>query len=480
MIKAQQTLLPGPRGRHHDIFLVTLIALRPLIWSGDAGAWDNLAWLLLVCAALIALVVDAWRGRLVAWQCGIGGVLGAALVLMLLPAALRSPFPATGMALWGMAIVHLGFAAYVLQVLAGRERLAFAALAAALVLECLVALGQWWWVLPGMTAALAAGDPTVLAIENTHNDLAERLENGGLFGTFTLANTLAAFLLLSGVPFLGYLRHPQKHIRLLAIALLLLITLIALGTASKGAAVAWLVAAATVWTLHQVGRWRFVPLLVLVLVGVIAAVVPQVRHLAEASAQVRLGYWAGATTLITEAPLVGHGVHGFTAHASRTMPLDAEPTQHVHNDVLEATVDGGLLAGLALTLVLLWSTRQRVPTPRASELDYFSDEHQRPTLPAVWPLLIAFPLFCALGMLFSNIGWWPGGGDQTWWLWPLVLAAIAMGVTFFVARLELPPPWAFQLALIAFALHCLLDFNLQSPAIWGTFIIISLLAGGRV
>ena len=469
-------------GRHHDIILVTVIALRTLIWSGDASAWDNIAWLLFVGVALIALLVDAWRGRLLAWRFGIGGMIATALLLILLPAALTAPFPSTGMSLWGMAVVHLGFAAYVLQILAGRERLAFGAVMGALVVECTIALGQWWWVLPGMTAALTTGDANVMALENAHGDLAERLANGGIFGTFTLANTLAAFLLLVGIPLFGIVWHARHHTQLIAVAILLLVIVIAVGTASKGAAVALIIAAVLVWTLRMTGRWRLVPLIGLVLFGIICAAVPQIRHLGAASAQVRLGYWQGATTLIAEAPLLGHGLHSFAAHSPRAMPVDAEPTQHVHNDVLETTVDGGLFAGLALVLLLLWTARTRPPSVLATTNipDVTTAERDKRSFHASWPLLLAFPFFSALGMLHSNIGWWPGGGDDTWWLWPIILAAIFMGITILFTRIPSPPQWTFHVALAAFALHSLVDFNLQSPPIWGTFIIIALLAGGRV
>src|SRR5688572_29930576 len=103
-------------GRAHDILLVALIVLRPLVWSGQAGAWDNLAWLLLALIVLVWLVIDAWRGRVSAWRFGIGGVLAVALLLILLPAAFRSPYPSTGMGLWGMAVIHLGFSAYLMQI----------------------------------------------------------------------------------------------------------------------------------------------------------------------------------------------------------------------------------------------------------------------------------------------------------------------------------------------------------------------------
>lgn len=472
--------VPGTHvaGRTHDILLVALIALRPLIWSGQAGAWDNLAWLLLAVGALVWLVIDAWRGRVPAWRFGVGGVLAAVLLVVLLPAALRSPYPSTGMGLWGMAMIHLGFAAYLMQVIPGRERLAFGALAGALVVECLIALGQWAWVLPKMAAGLAGGDPAIMALENAHGDLANRVAFGGLFGTFTLANTLAAFLLLAAVPFLGVPRVARGTPRLVTGLVIVIALIVAIGTASKGAAVALALAGVLVWTMHVTGRLRWLAVIGLVIGGIAIAAIPQLRDVGAASANVRLGYWEGATALVAEAPLLGHGINGFAAHGSRTMPLDAEPTRHVHNDVLEATVDGGVLAGLALLALLGWCSRRRPDMLPLTGNDPNAVNH---AWRSAWPLLLFFPLFSALGMLASNLEWWPlGTGEMTWWLWPLVLSGVAVAVALLSARLPLPPSWAWQLALAAFALHCLVDFNLQSPAIWGTLIIVTVLAGGRV
>lgn len=464
-------------GRTHDILLVALIALRPLVWSGDAGAWDNLAWLSLAIGALVWLVIDAWRGRVASWRFGIGGILAAFLLLVLFPAALRSPYPSTGMGLWGMAVIHLAFAAYLMQVIPGRERLAFGALAGALVIECLVALGQWAWVLPGMTNALAGGDPAIAALENSNGDLANRVTYGGLFGTFTLANTLAAFLLLAAVPLVGVLFAGRGHQRWIAGGVLILAAVVAVGTASKGAAVALILSAALMWTLYIHGRLRWLAVIAVVIGGTAIAVIPTLRDLGAASAHVRLGYWQGASTLVAEAPLLGHGINGFAAHGARAMPLDAEPTRHVHNDVLEAAVDGGVLAGLVMLSLLAWGARRRLVTTAKVE-DHSCDVMR--TWRAAWPLLLFFPVFSALGMLASNVGWWPlGAGDMTWWLWPALLSGVAIAVAMLITRMPLPPPWAWQLAFAAFALHCLVDFNLQSPGIWGTMIVVGVLAGGR-
>lgn len=478
------SLVPG---RAHDVLLVALIALRPLIWSGDASAWDNLAWLALTIFALGWLLIDAWRGRFTSWRFGIGGILASAFLIILLPAALRSPFPSTGIGLWGMAIIHLGFAFYLMQTISGRERLAFAAFTGALIIECLVALGQWAWVLPNMAFALAHGDPAITGLENTNGDLAERVANGGLFGTFTLANTLAAFLLLSAVPLVGVASASRKNLRLIIGAFIAMALMVAIGTASKGAAVALFLSVVVVWTIHRPGRGRWRALTAFIVLATAVALIPQLRHVGAASATVRLGYWQGATSLIADAPMSGHGIHAFAAFSSRAMPIDAEPTRHVHNDVLEAAVDGGIVAGVALALLLLWFARTRRHTQFDAQLhenkerDSHAAKNEMPYfLRASWPLAIFMLFFTALGMLASNIGWWPlGYGESTWWLWPLILSGIFIVVIVFCAHLSLPPTWAWQLALTAFALHCLIDFNFQSPAIWGTVIVVSVLAGGR-
>jgi O-antigen ligase len=474
------SLVPG---RAHDIFLVALIALRPLIWSGDAGAWDNLAWLTLTIFALGWLLIDAWRGRITSWRFGIGGMIAAGLLVILFPAALRSPFPSTGIGLWGMAIIHLGFAFYMMQTISGRERLAFAALTGALIIECFVALGQWAWTLPNMAFALAHGDPAVAGLENSNGDLAERVANGGLYGTFTLANTLAAFLLLSAVPLIGVAFASRKNLRLIVGAFIAMALLIAIGTASKGAAVALFLSIVVVWTLHRRGRDRWFAVAAVIILATAVSLIPPLRHIGAASANVRLGYWQGATSLIADAPLSGHGIHAFAAFSSRAMPITAEPTRHVHNDVLEAAVDGGIIAGVALALLLLWCARTRrdVQLLENRERDSHAvKKEMRFFLRACWPLILFILFFTSLGMLASNIEWWPlGAGESTWWLWPLILSGILIGVIVFGARLPLPPAWAWQLALAAFALHCLVDFNFQSPAIWGTLIVVSVLAGGR-
>jgi hypothetical protein len=460
----------------HSMLLVILIITRCLIWSGDATAWDNLLWLWLVMGAVFYFLCDVWRGRITEFHYGMSGVCAALLLLVLIPAALRAPYQSTGMGLWGMAIMHLAFAAYVMQVARGRERVIFAALCAGLLLQCLTALAQWLWVFPAMQNALAQGHAETITQETAQGDLAERLANGGLFGTFTLANTLAAFLLLAAVPLLSIIRKSSGTQRNVLMLFLFIIGVVALGTASKGAFVAGIFAAAITCAGHVTSRWRFIPLFGCIAGGVAVWIIPACYALIQPSVAVRAGYWSGAWELWLQAPLFGQGLTAFHAYGAAVMPLTAEISRYVHNDALEILLSGGIIAALALGA---WWWAQ-IKIPFSITVCTASRDHAAITTRAAWmcswPLFIAFLFFSAVGMLSSNTSWWPGGGDATWWLWPIIYAGLAIAVVCWAVRLPLPAPWAVQLALSAFFLHCLIDFHLQSPALWGTIIIVSVLA----
>ncbi len=473
----------------HVVLLVPLVALRPLIWSGDGTGADSLAWQVLVLVGLAVVLGESLSGWRRGWRWGWSGVLAALLTLVLLPAAARSPQGAEGWGLWGMLVVHLGFAAYLMQAVPGRERLALAALLAGVVGECVVALFQPLWVFPAMHTALAAGDPTLVRLDGLHGDLDERLRNGGVYGTFTLANTLAAFLVLVGPACValaaratGWARWPALAVTGLAVAALAL-------TASKGAWLALAVAAGLAWCLLQRGRGRWLPLVVaLPLVALLATRIP--AGLA-ASAQVRIGYWQGAATLISEAPLTGHGLRAFATLSPRALPLAAEPTRYVHDEPLEAAVDAGLPAALLLTALLALLALQRSPA-QSAECGVRSATDERtphctlltphpdvPTVLVALPVFLLTPTCAALGMLDSALGWWPGGASGTGWLaWTLAMGALLAVVTVLARRLPVPPAWAWRLGLGALALHCLIDFDLHSPAIWGTLAVAATLATG--
>jgi hypothetical protein len=479
MVDPGARLAPPWSGRLHDALLVALVALRPLVWGGDPGAWDDLAYLALVALAAASVVAETWMGWRRSWRWSWGGLIAAALWLALLPAAARSPLPSHGWGAWGMLALHLALAAYLMQAIAGRERLAFAALAGGALVESAVALLQHCWVLPGIAAALARGEAAVAGMETRHGDLAERVGNGGIFGTFTLANTLAAYLLLVLVPLAASAwSSASARVRWPALALIALGVAALAGTASKGAYLALAAAAGCAWWLLASGWRRWPPLALGAAALAALALAPHLRAGLEASAAVRWEYWQGALALIGEAPLSGHGLGGFASNALRVMPLSAEPTRVVHNEFLEAWVDGGALAALLLGALLARAVAAARP-PGASAWEQPSAASSERVLAAALPLLLLVPLFCALGMLASNLGWWPGAGSDAGWLaWSFAVATALAAGCVAAARLPAPPAWAWRVGLAAFALHCLVDFDLHSPGIWGTLAVACCLAGG--
>ncbi len=232
-------------GRLHDVLLVALIVLRPLVWGGDATSWDSLAYLVLTAGALGVVVAEGWCGWRPAWRWNWGGLLALLLLLTLAPAAARSATPSAAWGMWGMVLADLGLAAYAMQALPGRTRLAWAALVAGLALLAGVAAAQQGVVLPAMRAALARGDPALARFETGHGDLAERLRNGGVFATFTLANTFAAYLLLTLPPLAAALLRPgtAPWLRAATALVALLAGAALLATGSKGAYLALAAAA---------------------------------------------------------------------------------------------------------------------------------------------------------------------------------------------------------------------------------------------
>lgn len=450
--------------RWHDALLVALIVLRPLVWSVDYTAWDHIAWMLLVIVALVVLSLEGLAGRRPWLHWGPGGIIAGVLIAGLLPATVIAPEPTIAWGTLNALFIQIGFAFWLCQVVPGRERLAFAALLGGAAVEVVVALLQPIWTLPAMAAKLAAHDPTVMAMETAKGELAERIANGGMFGTFTLANTLAAFLLLV-LPLIVWQRT--------VLTALFITGLIAIaGTKSKGAYAALVAAGSTLWLTTVRGRWRWLPLAGVSMLAVAIVSIPVLKQGLAASAEVRLGYWRGAATLIAEAPLGGHGLHSFATHAGRVIAPGAEVSRNVHNDLLEAAVDGGIPAALLLAALLGWlviGARGR-------------NEPLAATAPplATLPLLGILPLFAAIGMLSSNTSWWPlGNDDATWWLWPMLLTGLAIAVIHLAMSLPWPPAWAFRLALGAFALHCLVDFDLHSPGIWGTLTVVAVLAANQ-
>ncbi len=464
----------------HSTLTVLLIALRPLVWDGDVSSPANLVYLALILLALLITVGEIAGGLRTAVRWSVTGLLFAALVIVVIPAALNAPIPATGSAfIWQLAL-HLGLGAYLMQTIPGRESLAWSALVAGLGAEVAIGWVQGLYVLPKMLTDHQSA-AAIIAEGTEPDDFAERIANGGWFGTFTLSNSLAAWLLLTVVPVLG-IAWRVGLARCVASPLTWILALggsgLLVATRSKGALIALAAAAGGWWLLRQRGWLRWLPMLLIGLAVGLVVMRPAWSSGLTASAQVRWGYWSGAVALVREAPLTGLGIGSFAERSSGVMPLWAEPSRMVHNEPLELAVVAGIPAALLLVLVLLL-----VCWPRRVDADQWADHDSRFGAKTPWLAPITLALITAylalLGMLDGNLGWWPGGasmlGQGAWGV--LVGGGLALCLLWSL-RSPLPARWWLRLALAALALHTLIDFDLHSFAIIGTLITVAVLAGG--
>lgn len=460
----------------HATLVALLIGTRPLVWDDDPVQVPAIAWLALVLAALGVVVAEGWAGRRPAWRWSWSGIGLAALALLLLPAAAISPLPAQGWGLWSAVAGHVGLAAYLMQVVPGRERIAVAALGAGLLGACAVAVLQWLWVLPGM--AQAQLDGRFAALGGLQGPLAERIANGGLFGTFTTANVLATYLLIAVPPLLAAVcaRGLAVSTRLAGLLLAALALAAFAGTASKGAFAALAVAGAAVCWWHVRGKRRWLAPAAVAILALGAFAVPGLREGLARSAEVRVGYWSAAVELAAERPLLGHGLRGFGEQAPRALPLSAEYSAHAHHAPLEVAAEAGIAAGLLLLVLLLAMPLRVKPSVPSTEPQETSSPPHRST---PWLLGAGVLYLALLGAMGDNIGWWPGGdtiGGTIGWS---ALLATAMALAFAALRALPPPPaWAWALALLAAALHACLDFGLHAGGVAGTLVAVAVIAGG--
>jgi hypothetical protein len=475
-----------------------LLAIRPLLWDGEpfppGGAiWSSLACIVVLAAALRILLL----GAPLRW--GWAATATAALALALAVAAARAPALGYGLGLWLPLAVHLAFAAALAQAMPGRAPLLTAALFAGLGGEALVALVQYHHVLPAMRASLDAGSLPTEGLPA--EDFRERIANGGVYGTFTLSNTLGAFVILllpaAAAAAVAALRQRRRALGAVLGALALAGGATLAVTGAKGA---WLaLAAATALALvvlapRAVPRWpagraRLLAAGALAAAAALAIVVlahrPGLASSLQASADVRIGYWSGALRLIGERPLAGHGLGAFAYEFPRVARPADEPARLAHSEPLEAAVSGGVLAGalLATLLALLVAGRWLKP-------DLAADPAPEPARIPAWTLVagctVLSGLIAADGGMAGNLGWWP------WWpehvmlgpfpmaqiVWGLALGAAVGALLSVISRTPAAPPWAWRTGLAALALHAWIDFDLHHGAIWLALAGAALLAGG--
>jgi len=471
----------GRRDAAHSAVMVLLIAARPLVWDEDPLSIPVTVYALLVLLACGFAVVEALRG-LRTWRWGRLSVLVAALIVWLGLAAWRSPLPISGWCLWSGIALNGALGAYLLQVLPARRGLALAALGAGLLGESLISVLQWPWVLPAMAQAQQAGELRIIP-QALQGSLAERIANGGLFGTFTQANALAGYLLLAVPPLAVASVAARGLARVLGLATVGLAAVVFIGTSSKGADIAAGAALLAAWWLGR-WPWRWAVAGVAALAVAVALLTPGIHRGLHDSASVRVGYWSGACRLIAERPLLGYGLGSFGEQFPRVTPEWASYSNQVHCEVLGAGAESGLpgavlVGGLLVALLVPWPRAARAaPSPAIAGA--------AAVLPRWAPWVVGGGILYLelLGLLNANTGWWPGshllaGGlpvvEMGWWL--AIAALLGLAVSG-LGRLDASRV-ACRIAVAALVLHCLVDFDLHAGGITGTLIVVWLLAQER-
>ena len=455
--------------RLHDLLIILLVGLRPLVWDGDPASPANIGYLALVVLAVMSVVLESSRGMALRWS-GIATVVGVTVVASL-PMCLMAMVPPEGRA-YGLQLIITAMSGwYLLQVLPGRGSLIQAALLGGLAVEAVIALAQPVWVLPAMAQANAGGNFTTILGEVPSGDIAERIANGGIFGTFTLSNLLAAWMLLAVPVAFGAVRAGGSHgARIIALLTAMAGTAAFLLTASKGS---WLIAAGVLVVTVAWHRRAWWALAVLPFAGAALLAVPRVSSALQASATVRWEYWQGAVALWWKAPWFGHGWGAFGHASAAVMPLTAEPTRLVHQGLLEVAVSAGALVALLWGIAGLALVATR---PRGREEPTGSG-----TIGSGAILLTtsgALVYGTLLGGLDGNLGWWPGGGGLAMVPWALVLGLLLGAVVIGTRSLPVAPRSWLVPGMIAFLLHGMTDIDFHSFACLGTLAIVAVLAGG--
>jgi len=258
----------------------------------------------------------------------------------------------------------------------------------ALVKACAVAalaIGLW------CVRELAFGPPIALAATT------DRLS--GPFGSAALLGA-AVCLLLPPTVALAAGRSEQLAWRAGAMIAALLCAIAVIGSGARAAWVGLIVAGAIVaWKVPRTRR-PMVAACAVVLVGIVIAL-PRVESVLERSAGTtsRVDEWRVAATVIGDHPLLGVGPEGYRiafsegvdAGYERTYPRDRVLPDRAHSSLLDVSLAGGVIAGLAfaaLILLVARSATQQMPATSAvgiglaaAVLAYFSAQ------------LLLFPVF---------------------------------------------------------------------------------------
>lgn len=459
------------------VWLIVLPALRPLVWSGEATDLPNLFVLVLLGAAIATgLLLRAVASEALE-RPGPLAVLGLLTLAACAFGAWQSPLPARGWALACGWALHVGAAWALWPALRRWPGLVLAGLLAGLVGELLVIVGQAWWERPAIQQALGA-DPGLVPDPRMAEQMHVRAWSWRLEGSFLLANTLAAYLVVVVPMALGsavaaWRAAAPSRWPLTVLATGGLVGLVATG--SKAGMLALLVAGAGTAVIAAPARWLrwlAIGLGACLLIGALS--VPAVRSRAFASADVRLDYWQGALQLIAERPLTGHGLEGFSAGYLRVKAPGAEETVLAHQETLQAAVDLGVpLASLLVAWLglLLWRLR---PGPQVAPVE--TSAVPRVAIPVAGGVL-AFAVIL-VGVHRSAFVSYPGG-PSAWWLWGLTLVAVVLASAWWLRRAPLPSPAWWFAGVAACLLHAQADFHLHSMQVVGVLSLVAVAALAR-
>jgi len=476
-------------------FLCLAVALRPLLpgHRHEANLWVEM------CAFVAALagVVRAAIARRVRLERTGMGLPTLALLAVAAISTIRSPHPLESVATLLEWLAYAAAFAITVQVTRADNgldaRLLLRVLWASAFVAILYGLFQQFVNLPLLAGMIATDSGRVLSelrmSERHIGDLMARA-TGRIFSTFLLSNSFAGFLALVFPGFLGYVldrvRGGERGRWFLGVAAFWLAAALAclVLTYSKGGWVAFAVGmAAFALMLGRALLRRHARLVAGVVAAAAAAfalllatkVVPvQIFRDFVTSFDIRVGYWQGALSMARDHPVGGVGLGTFGDRYPRYRPLLAHPAQDTHNDYLQVLAELGV-PGL-LAFLWLWAACLRnafagpAPAP---------EHHARRPFPArlaCWAAVVAFVLTTIVMTTFSLAGWWdesPASRELKVWLdRALVTAFVACWLVFFAAlgRGEPRPPGelchkGLVCGLIAFLVHCAVDFDYQEPGV---------------
>ena len=370
----------------HRVTAAWVLVVGVVVAVDPAGLWPfgPVRWLVVSAVGLAVIAVNMWRP--------VRALDGRTLQLWLvLLTALTLSSLINGdvwIALVGTDTRHFGLFTWVLcfglfcagQQLHGHESALVKACAAAA-----LAIGLWCaW-------ELAFGPPIALAATT------DRLS--GPFGSAALLGASICLLLPPTVA-LAADRNGQLGWRALAMFAAMLCSVAVIGSGTRAAWMGLLVAGVVVaWKVPSVRR----PLAAafgVVLVGIVIAL-PRVESVLERSTGTtsRVDEWRIAATVVADHPLLGVGPEGYRiafsegadADYERTYPRDRVLPDRAHSSLLDVSLAGGVVAGLAFAALLLLIGRRAMrlmPVARpariglaAAVLAYFSAQ------------LLLFPVF---------------------------------------------------------------------------------------